>query len=157
MKGVRACFLCVLCLAVILVTGVAMASQGKVPGGYRDIKLGMSKTEVLDLLQKGPIHFSFDDSGREIGEIVRGDDLFRFATYRFDDRGVLVEIALEMREILGRDQVLDLYNKQLGLNLSPRKATVDSNLSIEVRDNVVIMKMEPTSDTRSARAKESKP
>ena len=54
--------------------------------GIGEIKLGMNKTEVLDLMQKGPIHFSFDDLGGEISEIVRGDDLFRFATYRFDHR-----------------------------------------------------------------------
>ena len=153
---VMGAFLGILCLALILSTGTAAASPGKVPGGYRDIKLGMNKTEVLDLLQKGPIHFSFDDLGAEISEIVRGDDLFRFATYRFDKQGILVEIALQMREILGQDRVIELYNKQLGLNLSPLKATVESNLSIEVRDNLVVLKMEPGKDTRSARVKGAK-
>jgi hypothetical protein len=61
-----------------------------------------------------------------------------------------------MREILGKDKVLDLYNKQLGLNLSPLKAAVESNLSIEVRDNLVILKLASTKDTRSAQAKEPK-
>lgn len=145
------------CLAVILVVGNAAASAGKIPEGYRDIKLGMNKSQVLDLLKKGPVHSSFDDMGSEIGEIVRGDDLFRFATYRFDKEEILVEIDLEMREILGKDKVLDLYNKQLGLNLSPLKAAVESNLSIEVRDNLVVLKLASTKDTRSAEVKSTKP
>jgi hypothetical protein len=154
---VMGAFLGMLCLALILSAGPAAASQGKVPEGYRDIKLGMNKTEVLNLMQKGPIHLSFDDLGSEISEIVRGDDLFRFATYRFDKRGILVEIALQMREILGRDRVLDLYNKQLGLDISPVKATVESNRSIEVHGNLVVMKMEPSKDNRSVQAKRPKP
>ncbi len=151
---VMGAFLGILCLSVILFIGTASASQGKVPGGYRDIKLGMNKAEVLDVLQKG--HLSYDDLGAEIAEIVRGDDLFRFATYRFDNQGVLVEIALQMREILGKDRVIELYNKQEGLDLSPLKATVESNLSIEVRDNLVVLRMEPGKDTRSARVKGAK-
>ena len=155
MKVVGA-FIGTLCLTLILSIGTAAASQGKVPSGYRDIKLGMNKAEVLDLLQKGPIHFSFDDLGAEIAEIVRGDDLFRFATYRFNNEEVLVEIALQMREILGKDRVIELYKKQSGLDLSPRKATVESNLSIEVCDNLVVLKMEPSKDTRSAQVKGAK-
>ena len=154
---VMGAFLGILCLALILSAGTVAALQSKVPEGYRDVKLGMKKADVLDLMQKGPIHFSFDDLGAEISEIVRGDDLFRFATYRFDNQGILVEIALQMREILGRDRVLDMYNKQLGLNLSPLKATVESNLSIEVHDNLVVLKMEPSKDTRSAQVKNAKP
>ena len=61
-----------------------------------------------------------------------------------------------MREILGKDRVIELYNKQLGLDLSPLKATVESNLSIEVRDNLVVFKMEPGKDTRSAQVKGAK-
>ena len=154
---VKGAFIGMLCLAVILVVGNAAASAGKMPEGYRDIKLGMNKSQVLDLLKKGPVHSSFDDMGTEIAEIVRGDDLFRFATYRFDKEEVLVEIDLEMREILGKDRVLDLYNKQFGLNLSPLKAAVESNLSIEVRDNLVILKLASTKDTRSAQVKSTKP
>ena|SRR5208337_699051 len=154
---VKGAFLGILCLAVIFIVGNAAASASKIPEGYRDIKLGMNKSQVLDLLKKGPVHFSFDDMGTEIAEIVRGDDLFRFATYRFDKEEVLVEIDLEMREILGKDRVIDLYNKQLGLSLSPLKATVESNLSIEVRDNLVVIKLEPSKGTRSAQVKSTKP
>ena len=68
-----------------------------------------------------------------------------------------MEIALQMREILGRDRVLDLDNKQLGLHISPLKGTVESNLSIEVHGNLVVMRMAPSKDTRSAQAKRPKP
>lgn len=141
-------------IAVLLcfgfLTGAALAST-KIPEGYRDVKLGMTKPQVLDLLQKSPIHFSFDDLGEEIGEIIRGDDLFRYATYRFDQDGTLVEIGLQMREILGRDRCIELFNTQHGLQLSPVQSTVEADRSIEVRDNSLIMKKSNEKSTRSAK------
>jgi hypothetical protein len=157
MNALRACLVVILCLLVLCTAGISAGSQGKLPQGYRDIQLGMTKTQVLDLLKKGPIHFSFDERGQEIGEIVRGDELFRYANYRFDPEGILVEIGLQMREILGRDRVLELYNKQQGLNLAPLQRTQDANVSIEVRENVVILQMDPGKDKRSAQAKDTKP
>ncbi len=156
MNMLRTCVVMMLCL-LLASAGMSAASQTKLPQGYRDIQLGMTKAQVLDLLQKGPIHFSFDERGQEIGEIVRGDELFRYANYSFNREGILVEIGLEMREILGRDKVLEMYNKQQGLSLVPRQQAQDANVSIEVRDNSVIMKMIPGKDTRSAQAKEAKP
>ena len=138
----------VICL--ILVAATSFNAFAKVPEGYRDIKLGMNKTQVLELLQKSPMHFSYDDNGVEIGEIIRGDDLFRFATYKFDPDGVLVEIGLQMREILGRDKCLEIYNSQNGLQLSPMKSSGDSNISIEVHENSLVMKRNSGKDTRSA-------
>src|SRR5512139_3200229 len=120
MNVLRACVVMMLCL-LLGSAGISTASQTKLPQGYRDIQLGMTKAQVLDLLQKGPIHFSFDERGQEIGEIVRGDELFRYANYSFNNEGILVEIGLQMREILGRDRVLELYNKQQGLSLTPRQ------------------------------------
>jgi hypothetical protein len=157
MNALRAYLVMILCALLLGSAGISAGSQGKVPQGYRDIQLGMTKTQVLDLLKKGPIHFSFDERGEEIGEIVRGDELFRYANYRFDREGILIEIGLQMREILGRDRVLELYNKQQGLNLAPLQRTQDANVSIEVRDNVVIMQMDPGKDKRSAQAKDTKP
>jgi hypothetical protein len=136
---------------VIAIAVVGTSAFARVPEGYRDIKLGMNKSQVLGLLQQSPLHFTYDDMGDEIGEIIRGDDLFRYALYRFDGEGVLIEIGLEMREILGRDRVLELYNSQHGLKLTPRHATVEADFSIEVRDNSLVMKKIPVKDTRSAK------
>jgi hypothetical protein len=140
----------VMCLSLAVVFTIAGSAAAKIPGGYRDIKLGMNKTQVLDLLEKSRTHFSYDDAGQEVREIVRGDDLFRYATYVFNADGVLVEIGLQMREILGKDRVLEMYNTQHGLTLSPLHSTVEANMSIEVRDNSLVMKMVPTNDKRSA-------
>jgi hypothetical protein len=145
---VRLSILIGLCLA--FATGSALAAA-KVPEGYRDIKLGMSRTQVLDLLQKSPIHFSFDDLGNEIGEIIRGDDLFRYATYRFDGEDTLVEIGLQMREVIGRDRCVELFNTQHGLSLSPLHSTVEADRTIELRDNSLIMKKSKEKSTRSAK------
>ncbi|MGB6068331.1 MAG: hypothetical protein WBG50_26275 [Desulfomonilaceae bacterium] len=138
-------------LSVIVVAAAFTSAEAKIPEGYRDIKLGMNKSQVLGLLQQSPLHFSYDDMGDEVGEIIRGDDLFRYAMYHFNSEGVLVEIGLEMREILGRDRVLKLYNSQHGLKLSPRQAMVDADSSISVVNNSVIMKKMPPRDTRSAK------
>ena len=145
----RFCIITILCM--IISVAVCASAVAKVPEGYRDIKLGMNKSQVLSLLQQSPLHFTYDDMGDEVGEIIRGDDLFRYALYRFDGEGILVEIGLEMREILGREQVLERYNSQHGLKLSPRQTTVEADFSIEVRDNCLIMKKAPGKDTRSAK------
>lgn len=150
MKRGRLRFSLVLCISLAVALTLVGAAIAKIPEGYRDVKLGMNKTQVLDLLEKNRTHYSYDDAGQEIREIVRGDDLFRYATYLFNSEGVLVQIGLQMREILGRDKVLQLYNTQHGLNVSPKHSTVESNTSIEVRDNALVMKMLPNGDKRSA-------
>lgn len=132
---------CGLCLVFLL--GLSGALWAKVPEGHRDIKLGMNKSQVLEQLKKSPVHFSYEEMGNEIAEIIRGDELFRFATYRFDDNGVLVEIGLQMREIVGRDRVLELFGSRNGVTLSATKALVEANRSLEVRDNRLIMKLNP--------------
>lgn len=139
-------------LCLMLVLGLSGAVSAKVPEGHRDIRLGMNKDQVLELLKKSPIHFSYEEMGDEIAEIIRGDELFRFATYRFDHSGVLVEIGLQMREVVGRDRVLELFGSRNGLTLSPAKAVVDANHSVEVRDNRLIMKLNPgKKEARSAK------
>jgi hypothetical protein len=150
MQSGLARFSMVLCLCLALSVGICLPAGAKVPEGYRDIKLGMNKDQVLDLLQKSPVHFSYDDLGDEIGEIIRGDDLFRYATYKFDSNGTLIEIGLQMREILGRDRCIEMYNNQHGLKLSPAQGTAESDLAIEVKENTLLMKKTPTKDTRSA-------
>ena len=144
-------FSIIMILCVIVVAAICTSAAARVPEGYGDINLGMNKSQVLSLLQQSPLHFTYDDMGDEVGEIIRGDDLFRYALYRFDGEGILVEIGLEMREILGRERVLELYNSQYGLKLSPRQATVEADFSIEVRDNCLIMKKASVKDTRSAK------
>jgi hypothetical protein len=139
-------------LSVILIAAFGTTGIAKAPEGYRDVKLGMSKNQVLDLLQKAPGHFSYDDLGVEIGEIIRSDDLFRHATYRFNSDQTLVEIDLEMREVLGRDRVLELYGDQVGLKLSSTQATVAADLIIEVKDNIVSLKRHAEGRTRSAKS-----
>jgi hypothetical protein len=138
-------------LVVCLVAwaGISCASA-KVPDGFKDIKLGMSKTQVLDLLQKSPNHFSFEDMGEEIGEIVRGDDLFRYATYRFSKEGELVEIDLEMREVLGREKCIETYNSQHGLQLTPLNKTSEADRIIEIHNNRVIVRKAADKETRAA-------
>jgi hypothetical protein len=140
----------VLCLSLAVILAIAGSAAAKIPGGYRDIKLGMDKTQVLDLLEKSRNHFSYDDAGQEIREIVREDDLFRYATYVFNAEGVLVEIGLQMREILGRDRVLEIYNNQHGLKVSPLQRTEEANMSIEVRENTLVMKSVPPNEKRAA-------
>ncbi len=149
MKSRTACLAITLVVCLAAWAGLSSAST-KIPDGYKDIKLGMTKTQVLDLLQKTPNHFSFEDMGEEIGEIVRGDDLFRYATYRFSKEGELVEISLQMREILGREKCIETFNNQHGLQLTPVCKIVEADYCVEVRDNSLIMKRNPEKDTRAA-------
>jgi len=141
--GILVCMLLMGCMI-----GEALS---KVPEGFRDIKLGMQKTQVLDVLQKNPRHFSYDDMGAQISEVVRGDDLFRYATYRFDEKGVLVEIRLQMREILGRDRVLEIFNAQHNLKLGSVPRFVESGLSIELQENSLVMKIVPAREAHASK------
>lgn len=126
----------------------------KVPEGFRDVKLGMQKTQVLDVLQKNPRHFSYDDMGAQIGEVIRGDDLFRYAAYRFDEQGTLVEIRLQMREILGRDRVLEIFNSQHNLKLGAVPRFVESGLSIELQENSLVIKIVPAGEAHASKGKQ---
>jgi hypothetical protein len=137
--------------AVLAAIGLCTAAAATIPDGFKDIKLGMQKGQVLDILQKGHGHASYDDLGDEISEIIRNDDLFRFATYRFNADGLLVEIGLEMREILGKESVLEKFGMQCGLKLSPLAPTVDSDRSIEVRNNCLVLKKNIDSKARAAK------
>jgi len=134
----RVCGFPVLCLAIVL--AISSQSWAKVPDGYRDVKLGMTKLQVIEILKKKSTALSWDDRGNEIGEIVREDTLFRYATYRFDKNNVLVEIGLEMREVLGRDKVLEQYNSKYGLNVSPTQKSVEADRSVEVRGNGLVIR-----------------
>jgi hypothetical protein len=152
MKRFKLAKLAVLCFSISLVFASVLPAICKIPDGYRDIQLGMKKSEVVQALEKGSTHSSFEDLGEQVGEIIRGDELFRYASYRFDEEGVLVEIALSMREVLGRDAVLQIYNSKYGLNLAPLKTLVESDCSIEVRGDSVVIKQLSSKETRSAKS-----
>ncbi len=128
----------VLVCAALVFSSVALV-HAKAPDGYRDIKLGMNKGVVLGLMEKSPLHFAFEDRGQEIGEIVRGDKWFRYATYKFDSNGNLVEIDLDMREVLGRDKIIDAYNKAHNLRLSPLDSEIEGNRLISVQGNKLVL------------------
>jgi hypothetical protein len=122
-----------------MVCSAASLVCAKVPDGYRDIKLGMSKDAVLGLMEKSPLHFAFEDRGMEIGEVVRGDKWFRYATYKFDSNGRLVEIDLDMREVLGREKIIEAYNRANNLRLTPLDAETEGNRLISVKDNKLVI------------------
>lgn len=145
----RVCGVIVLC-SVIIAGSACLASAG-LPEGYKDVKLGMTKNQVLDVLKKNPSHFSYDDRGAAIGEIVRGDNLFRYATYKFSNEDRLVEIALQMREVVGRDKVIQIYNSKHGLQLSPHQKTVEANRSLEFNGNGLFLRLEQGTETRAAK------
>jgi len=147
----HAIFGAIVFLFCISVTTICFAGP-KAPEGYRNVKLGMTKPQIIDILKKEPGNDSFEEMGDEIGEIIRNDNLFRFAIYKFDSQGELIEIDLQMREILGRDKVLELFNAQHGLNIEPSKKFVESNRTVEVQDNKIVIKFASNNRSRSAKS-----
>ena len=147
----HAIFGAIVFLFCISVTTICFAGP-KAPEGDRNVKLGMTKPQIIDILKKEPGNDSFEEMGDEIGEIIRNDNLFRFAIYKFDSQGQLVEINLQMREILGRDKVLELFNAQHGLNIEPSKKFVESNRTVEVQDNKIVIKFASNNRSRSAKS-----
>ena len=144
----------ILGLCLLLLAGLSICAYAKVPNGYRDIKLGMTKPDVVGIMSKSRQHSFFEDRGTEISEIIRGDELFRFATYRFDGEGKLVEIGLEMREILGRDLIIDKFNHQHGLRLTPVGSETEGDRLVEVKGNklLLIFRKQPRKPPKSAQA-----
>jgi hypothetical protein len=136
-----------------MVLSVSFAGSNA-PEGYRNVKLGMTKPQILEILKKDPGSDSFEELGDEIGEIIRNDNLFRFAAYKFDPNGALVEIDLQMREILGRDKVLEIFNAQYGLSISATKKFVGANRAIEVQDNRLVIKVASDNPKRAAKSGE---
>ncbi|GEM_PF-577741 len=141
-------------LCLLLLAGLTVCAYAKVPNGYRDIKLGMTKPDVVGIMGKSRHHSFYEDRGTEISEIIRGDDLFRFATYRFDREGMLVEIGLEMREILGRDSIIDRFNRQHGLRLTPLGREAEGDHLVKVKGNklFLIFRKQPPKTPQSAQA-----
>ncbi len=136
----------------VLIAIMAAPALAKVPEGYGEVRLGMPKTEVVRILQGESSAFPVEDEDGRLGQIIRGDELFRYATYVFNPEGALIEIDLEMREILGRDRVLEIFNSLHGLQISPAKGTTEGDRRIEVAGNRLIIKKAPSSTTRSAEA-----
>jgi hypothetical protein len=122
----------------------------KVPQEYRGVKIGMDRSEVIRVLETTPGHLAYQDLGAKLGEVIRGDKLFRHALYSFDGSNKLVEIALEMREILGADQVLTVFNKEHGLSLAPHKSSVEGDHAVEVRGNKLVIRRVSNLDNRAA-------
>ncbi len=141
-------FVVMACLSFFI---IPCSLQARMPEGFKNIKLGMKRSQIIELLSKSPGHYSFEELGEEITEVIRGDNLFRFAIYRFNPEDELSEIDLQMREILGRDKVLEIYNTEHGLSLTPNMVSVESNKSIEVKDNRVILKLAQDREKRSAK------
>lgn len=144
----------ILTLALTFATTILLcgAAIGKVPSEFRGVKLGMPKSQVLDILEGSADHTSFHQIGEQIGEVVRGDKLFRFATYRFDANDVLVEISLHMREIVGRDKVLELFNQEHGLNVGPKSNAVEGDHLVKVQGNRLLLQHSSELKSRSAQA-----
>ncbi len=139
-------------IALACALTLCVSASARVPDGYRGVKLGMPKSEVVHILETGSDHSSYHRLGPNIGEVIRGDELFRFATYRFDDKEVLVEIGLHMREIVGRDKVLELFKQKHGLNVSGAgNNIVEDDRLLEVKGNRLILKRAAAGGSRAAK------
>jgi hypothetical protein len=125
---------------MLIALGLVSFAWAKAPEGFRGVKLGMQKPDVLRALEKNRGFSSYDDRGELVGEIIRGDEMFRHATYRFDSDGVLVEIVLDMREILGKDRILELYKSQYGVDLLSGGSSVEDGRVYEVKGNRLFMR-----------------
>lgn len=58
-----------------------------------------------------------------------------------------------MREILGKERVLEVFNAQHDLKLGSVPKAVESGVSIEVQDNSLVMRMVPNRETHASKGK----
>jgi len=129
--------LCICCILLgMLVALFPATSSAKVLRGFQGIELGMKRSQAIDVLQglKGnepavltePNGFSF---------LVKNSKLFRHAHYRFDENGILTEILLTMREVLGKEKILEELNKTYNLELVDKGSVVREGVIFSVQGN----------------------
>lgn len=127
----------VVCL-ILLAGPAAIPAEGL--DGFQGARIGMRLEQVLAELRSQRREPAVMTARHFMSRPVRDNRLFRHADYRFDDDGVLREIALTMREVLGRKEALKLFNTSYKMKVSPDRSVVRDGLVISVQGNKLLIR-----------------
>lgn len=148
MRKFYICF--VICLATCGLIASSSPALSKTIKGFQGIELGMNRAEALHAVQGIDARNIVNSGGGEISVLVRNSRLFRHAHYRFNRKGVLTEIDLAIREVLGKDKVLDALQKSYGMRLNREGSAVVDGVQISVTGNTISLKLADLSAVRAS-------
>lgn len=135
MKSTKSVALGLVVLLVALAPSLTCAA--KMLKGFRGIELGMQSEYVEETLKARGSGHDIIVNANTMSAAVRDNKLFRHAHYRFDDKGRLTEIVLIMREVLGRDRVLEELKKSYDLTLSTKRSVTKDGVCVTVKGNAL--------------------
>ena len=145
-------------VAVCSLIIVPCASFGKGLTGFRGVELdmlGMPSTQVYDRLKQRVGDDDVLKYGNGMSISVPDSKYFRHATYSFSKDGVLKQIALTMREVLGVKRVLEGLNDVNKLDLAADHTVIHEGLALRVKGNTLYIMAAETVSLKAVSKKAS--
>lgn len=104
------------------------------------VEPGMTMAGVMDALKNTVSEDEVIETEDGFCAALNDSDLFRHARYRFDNRGVLKQIELAIREVRGRDEVLKQLDRDYQLNLSHQATVLRDGVALSLDGNTLTIR-----------------
>lgn len=133
---------------------IPCASFGKGLTGFIGVELGMPSSEVYERLKQRVGDDDVLKLRNGLSFSVRDSKYFRHATCSFNKDGILREIALTMREVLGVKRVLKGLNKAYKLDLAADRTVIHEGMALRVRGNTIYIQPAETVSLKAVSKKD---
>jgi hypothetical protein len=100
----------------------------------------MDKSQVMECLKTRGRNPQALEYAYGVATSVRDSRFFRHAHYRFGKKGRVTEIALTMREVRGKDRILEELNSVYKLGLSEDSVVIRDGVAISVSGNNLVIR-----------------
>ncbi|MFH0823379.1 MAG: hypothetical protein V2B18_11560 [Pseudomonadota bacterium] len=127
-------------LVVCLIGAAAPATpSAKYFKGFQGVELGMKRADVVGVLKARMPVEDILMQRNEVSAAIRDNRYFRHVCCKFNALEVLTEMALTMREVVGKQAVLSELSKECSIDLPAEGSVVQDGISITVGPNVVVL------------------
>jgi len=131
-------------LSLMLVGSVAVIlpslPSAKIFQCLHGVEPGMTAAGVMEALKNTVSEDEVLQTHDGFCAALHDSDLFRHARYRFDDKGVLTQIELAIREVRGRDEVLKQLDRDYQLNLSHQTVVLRDGVALMLEGNTLTIR-----------------